>query len=164
MDETLSPQQTMAMFHLLHDGELDTAGDVETGKHTRKSHARQLVLLCHMPLEFFAINDSELARLENHRRDFYQRNTTDTHQDKGENQLLSCQHRSHAMVVLNADTDDSASRPLWMNFSVFLLCTVFLLSIPYRLYLGAHMLQSQIMLQVEVNDDPKPWLAAAGNR
>ena len=128
VDETLSPEQMLAMFHLLYDGEQE---DLESNK---KKPIDQLFLLCEMPLEYHPTDDHEEQRLENEKQRFFQENTKDTHQDRHSANLISCHHKSHVMVVLREGTDNSHARPWWMNYWIFMLCTLLLLSVPYRVY------------------------------
>ena len=127
LDETLSPEQTLAMFHLLYDGEHE---DLEANK--KKS--RRIFLLCEMPLEYHAIDDQEEQRLFGRRETFFRENTRDTHQDKKSEHLISCHHKSHVMVILKEGTDDSRARPWWMSYWFYAICTVFLMSVPFRVF------------------------------
>ncbi|CAJ1377135.1 unnamed protein product [Effrenium voratum] len=127
-DETLSPEQTIAMFHLMYDGEQE---DLEASK---KKPISRLFLLCAMPLEYHPIDDQEESRLSNCRERFYSDNTTDTHQDKDSNDLIGCPYKSHVMVILKEGTDNSRARPWWMTYCVYVVCTLFLLSVPYRYF------------------------------
>ena len=127
-DETLSPEQTIAMFHLMYDGEQE---DLEASK---KKPISRLFLLCAMPLEYHPIDDQEESRLSNCRERFYSDNTTDTHQDKDSNDLIECPYKSHVMVILKEGTDNSRARPWWMTYCVYVVCTLFLMSVPYRYF------------------------------
>ena len=128
MDETLSPAQMIAMFHLMHDGDHE---DLEANK---KAVTRTLFLMCEMPLVYHPYDDEEAQRVTNNREAFYQNNTHDTNQDKSSENLVDCHHNPYVVVILREGTDDSRARPWWMNYSVFVVCTIFLMSVPYRLF------------------------------
>jgi hypothetical protein len=135
LDETLSAQQTLAMFHLLHDGTLDDV-DVEKGTYKGSKSKRTLVLLCHFPIEFHPASqechDDYYQKLET----FYAENNRDTHCDKRELRYLpSISYIERAMIVLNGDDVENASRPFWMNYPFYFLCCLFLMSVPYQLLL-----------------------------
>lgn len=133
IDETLSAVQTIAMFHLLHDGDLDV-GDAELGNGVKKMAASKLFLQCHFPLEFHpASRQCELDFTET-RAKFYSANNRDTHQDRSESHSCA-DHWEYTLVVLTGGTDSSTARPWWMQYSVFAFCSIFMMSIPYRLYL-----------------------------
>jgi len=77
VDETLSPAQMMAMFHLMYDGEHE-----DLGANKKPTVSGRLFLLCAMPLEYHPIDDPEQQRLVDMRESFYQTNTLDAHQNK----------------------------------------------------------------------------------
>ena len=126
-DETLSPEQMLAMFHLMYDGEHE---DLEANK--KKS--RRIFLLCEMPLVFHPIDDHEEQRLFGLRETFFRENTRDTYQDKKSEHRISCYHKDHVMVILKEGTDDSRARPWWMSYWFYAICTVFLMSVPFRVF------------------------------
>lgn len=137
IDETLSPAQTFAMFHLLHDGSEDVS-DIELGQggNSGKKPSGGLFLLCAMPLQLCAATPEVQARLEQTRATFFEQNTKDSHQDKLTGESLSIMEPpKNVMVILRGGQDASRERPLWMNWYFFALCTVCLVSVPYRLYL-----------------------------
>ncbi|CAE7257438.1 Tnks [Symbiodinium sp. CCMP2592] len=130
VDETLSPEQMIAMFHLVYDGDNQ---DLEANKANPKSF--RIFLLCEMPLEYHPFDDQEEQRLNATREAFYTENTRDTHQDKSSANLIDFGgYRTHIMVVLRENTDDSDARPWWMHYWVYLICTICLMSVPYRYY------------------------------
>ncbi|CAK9100708.1 Poly [ADP-ribose] polymerase tankyrase (dTNKS) (Poly [ADP-ribose] polymerase) (Protein poly-ADP-ribosyltransferase tankyrase) [Durusdinium trenchii] len=128
VDETLSPAQMIAMFHLMYDGEHE---DLEANK---KAPISSLILLCEMPLEYHPVDDEEDQRLSERREIFFRDNTRDSHQDKRSHNLIDCHHKSNVMVILREGTDDSHARPWWMTYWFYMVCTIFLMSVPYRCY------------------------------
>jgi hypothetical protein len=81
VDETLSPAQTLAMFHLLNDGQVDT--DPEKGDADLKNHKpKAMVIMAHFPLEFHAVSAAASHHFDCTKHTFYQRNTTDVRQDR----------------------------------------------------------------------------------
>ena len=122
LDETLSPAQMIAMFHLMYDGEQQ---DLEANK---KKPISRIFLLCEMPLEYHPVDDQEEQRLFDRREAFWRDNTRDTHQDKSTTDLIDCGYKSHVMVILREGTDDSRARPWWMQYWFYAICTIFLMS------------------------------------
>ncbi|CAE8742066.1 unnamed protein product [Polarella glacialis] len=126
-----------AMFHLMHDG----VSDIELGQagNSGKKPSDALFLLCVMPLQLCAATPEVQARLEFRRSTFFEQNTRDIHQDKLTGQSLIFMENGvvnkDVMVILRGGQDASRERPLWMNWYFFALCTVCLVSVPYRLYL-----------------------------
>lgn len=81
-DETLSPQQMLAMFHLQHG--TCRLEDAEKGgiKYVVKKSAQQaLILLCAFPVDFHPHNASEESQYAASRSKFYAENIRDKHQD-----------------------------------------------------------------------------------
>ncbi|CAK9008009.1 Poly [ADP-ribose] polymerase tankyrase (dTNKS) (Poly [ADP-ribose] polymerase) (Protein poly-ADP-ribosyltransferase tankyrase) [Durusdinium trenchii] len=115
LDETLSPLQMLAMFHLLYDAQDE--------HESLLSPQRSLFLLCEMPLDYRPVDQEEELRMKRLQEEFYRKNTCDTNQEtwteKSEVNLIRC-------------TDNSDERPWWMHFRVYVLATFFLLSLPYR--------------------------------
>eukprot|EP00930_Biecheleria_cincta_P064706 TRINITY_DN50340_c0_g1_i1.p1 TRINITY_DN50340_c0_g1~~TRINITY_DN50340_c0_g1_i1.p1 ORF type:complete len:617 (-),score=120.47 TRINITY_DN50340_c0_g1_i1:128-1978(-) len=132
LDETLSPQQTMAMFHLLNDGSNDVS-DEELQKKAGDSQNR-LILLCHMPLVLHPVSSGDEMHYHQEKDVFYRANTTDVHQDKHEHRGLTCEYHERVMVILSGGTDSSYEKPMWMNCCVFFICTLFFMSVPFRMY------------------------------
>jgi hypothetical protein len=132
VDETLSPAQTMAMFHLLHDGTRDLS-DVEAGAHVGKQK-RRMFLLCHFSIDFQPASEGCEQEFNQRRESFYQQNTRDTHQTKTENRNGDG-FREHVLVILTPGMDDTTDRPFWMNNFVYFLSVICMVSIPYRLFL-----------------------------
>eukprot|EP00931_Biecheleriopsis_adriatica_P025363 TRINITY_DN15599_c0_g1_i6.p1 TRINITY_DN15599_c0_g1~~TRINITY_DN15599_c0_g1_i6.p1 ORF type:complete len:600 (-),score=117.14 TRINITY_DN15599_c0_g1_i6:11-1810(-) len=132
LDETLSPMQTLAMFHLLYDGSKYMTEEEVQKK--AKETTNRLILLCHMPLVLHPVSHEDHTRFLEDRAAFYAGNTTDMHQDKGETRGLTCAYHERVMVILSGGTNSSYDKPWWMNCGVFVICTFFLMSVPYRLY------------------------------
>lgn len=132
LDETLSPAQMIAMFHLMYDGEQQ---DLEANK---KKPISRIFLLCEMPLEYHPVDDQEEQRLFDRREAFWRDNTRDTHQDKSTTDLIDCGYKSHVMVILREGTDDSRARPWWMQYWFYAICTIFLMSVPFRCVFFSH--------------------------
>lgn len=133
IDETLSPVQTLAMFHLLHDGEQD--GDLETGENNlKRQNLKSMIVLCRFPLEFHPTSDNVEQHYASTRDEFWEKNTRDQYQDTEEEHSVDG-HREYVMVILKGGTDDSTERPWWMHRGPFFLSTLCLMSVPYRLLL-----------------------------
>ncbi|CAK9008045.1 Poly [ADP-ribose] polymerase tankyrase (dTNKS) (Poly [ADP-ribose] polymerase) (Protein poly-ADP-ribosyltransferase tankyrase) [Durusdinium trenchii] len=133
LDETLSPLQMLAMFHLLYDAQDEHESLLSPQRSPRWSKpSRSLFLLCEMPLDYRPVDQEEELRMKRLQEEFYRKNTCDTNQEKSEVNLIRCDYQSHVMVILKEGTDNSDERPWWMHFRVYVLATFFLLSLPYR--------------------------------
>jgi len=135
-DETLSPEQMIAMFHLLHgSGSIaDTsAGDVNFT--VSKTGEQVLILLCHFPMDFRPREQHTLNSHAATRASFYARNTSDVYQDKAESQKIDFPgYVERMMLVISTSGSDSVSHPWWMNFYFYAFLSMLGLSIPYRLF------------------------------
>ena len=96
VDETLSPAQTMAMFHLLHDGTKDL-NDVEAGESAKKDK-RRILLLCHFIIDFQPASEGCEHEFNDRRESFYQANTTNAFQNKME--TCTCQGFKERIMVV----------------------------------------------------------------
>mmetsp|Transcript_69061 Transcript_69061/g.174063 ORF Transcript_69061/g.174063 Transcript_69061/m.174063 type:complete len:598 (-) Transcript_69061:150-1943(-) len=133
VDETLSPEQTLAMFHLLHDGQQHI--DSEKGAANLKGRKmKTMILMCRFPLEFHPANEKTKQHYTSTRDSFWERNTRDQHQEKSEKNYLGG-HREYVMAILKGGTDHSTDRPWWMHRLPYFLATICLMSLPYRFLL-----------------------------
>lgn len=137
LDETLSPKQMVALFHLLHGSGSIGETDAEDTSFTVNSTGEQvLILLCHFPIHFHPYNSRELVRYDSTRDNFWRSNTTDISQDKRTTHRLRFDaFTERMMVILSTSSSESTTRPMWMNYWAYALCSACLLSIPYRLFL-----------------------------
>ena len=85
LDETLSPVQMLAMFHLLYDAQDELEGLLHPERSLRwsQSEGKSLFLLCEMPLDYRPVNHEEEVRMKGLQEEFYRRNISDTHQELG---------------------------------------------------------------------------------
>eukprot|EP00927_Polykrikos_kofoidii_P021721 TRINITY_DN20479_c0_g1_i1.p1 TRINITY_DN20479_c0_g1~~TRINITY_DN20479_c0_g1_i1.p1 ORF type:complete len:638 (-),score=107.22 TRINITY_DN20479_c0_g1_i1:295-2052(-) len=160
-DETLSADQTMAMFHLMHD-----VSDVERGGKTGvvTHRAKTMMLMC----EFVVVLLPRDAETELHanqtRDDFWAKNTRDMKQDKTVTNIVPGFTREVCIVVLRSGTDSSRDTPFWVRPHVFMLCTVLMASLPYRLLLfnrGYHVTW-EVMKHYSIRA-PSSWEAVPTN-
>lgn len=85
---------------------------------------------------FHPYNASEEQEYERIREDFFEQNTREDLQDKNETHSVDFDgYVPSMMVVLSNSSDNSTSRPWWMAYWCYALCSVFLMTIPYRLAL-----------------------------
>jgi len=130
-DETLSPQQMVAMFHLSYDAD----GNVRQSEVNRGT---TLLLMCHFPVNLVPRDEQTEADFPSTRNQFYAANTTDTQQDKSERHTLSgCMHRDYALVVLHTGGVDRHTTPWWMNPCIYCCFTFIFLSVLYRIVFNA---------------------------
>ena len=136
-DETLSPAQTVAMFHLLHRSAASEGSSLlhETVIRVEGTGEQRLLLACHFPLTFMPRDAETTAALARFKEDFYRSNTTDQFQDKSEKQSLDCIHIDRAMVVLSSAGQAVTERPWWMRRSWLALSTLLLMGLPFRYFL-----------------------------
>lgn len=134
-DETLSPLQTVAMFHLVHQ-----TGSIEKDTLSHKTVSvqstgeRKLILLCSFPLEFHPRDLETQNNRYQFEQDFFRIHSTDMFQDKSVSHALNCPHAERAMVILSSDGRDVTSKPWWMSRAWLFLSTVFLVGVPFRAY------------------------------
>ena len=105
-DETLSPSQMIAMFHLVHGTGLRGAQDLDDGDVTfavKSTGARVSIVLCDFPLTYFPRDrETELS----HDRDqqaFYSRNTRD--ESLGAPWLSSSHDQREAEILAATELD-----------------------------------------------------------
>ncbi|CAE7213968.1 PARP11, partial [Symbiodinium necroappetens] len=136
-DETLSPAQTVAMFHLLHHSASseDTGMLHETVIRVEGTGEKRLLLTCEFPLTFLPRDTETATALARFKEDFYRSNTTDKYQDKSEKQTLTCAHANHAMVVLSSEGQGVTERPWWMRTPWLVVFTLLLMGLPFRCFL-----------------------------
>ncbi|CAE7882342.1 PARP11, partial [Symbiodinium microadriaticum] len=136
-DETLSPAQTVAMFHLLHHSASseDTGMLHETVIRVEGTGEKRLLLTCEFPLTFLPRDTETATALARFKEDFYRSNTTDKYQDKSETQTLTCAHANHAMVVLSSEGQGVTERPWWMRTPWLVVFTLLLMGLPFRCFL-----------------------------
>jgi hypothetical protein len=151
-DETLSPDQTLAMFHLLNDGQVHT--DSEKGEADLKNHKpKAMVILAHFPLEFNAVSAAASHHYDFTKQSFYQRNTTDVHQDKKENRYMD-NHREYVVVSLKGGTADSHETQWWMNAGAYYLCSLALMALPYRLFMYSQVQKTEWTIMKHFSHEP----------
>ncbi|CAE7710257.1 PARP11 [Symbiodinium sp. CCMP2456] len=138
-DETLSPAQTVAMFHLLHHTASASSEDTgmlhETVVRVEGTGEKRLLLTCQFPLTFLPRDTETATALARFKEDFYRSNTTDKYQDKSEKQTLTCAHADHAMVVLSSAGQGVTERPWWMRTAWLVVFTLLLMGLPFRYFL-----------------------------
>lgn len=135
-DETLSPDQTIAMFHLLHHkGVKEEQGLLHETVFHGDTGEKKLILTCRFPLQFLPRDAATEAQFSRFREDFYQRNSTDIMQEKKETIRLDFPHRQFAMVVMSSAGSGDAETPWWMSWSWHVLSHLCFLGLPFRMYL-----------------------------
>jgi hypothetical protein len=132
-DETLSPTQACAMFHLLNQsGQVGRSGDAESGSANFVINGhKSLIMTCHFPLCFFPRDRATHDDYQETRSTFYSRNTTDIHQDKKESHSVN-DHCEFCIVVLSTGGTDSKAMPWWANTVLYFLSSVFFCGILFR--------------------------------
>lgn len=130
-DETLSPAQMLAMFHLLNVPDNDIEGGLTSAQLTEP-----MMLTCPFPLQFHP-RDANTERDFGSTRDaFFRRNTTDTHQEtRTTEDLRDCKHVAKLMCILHPAATDSTERPWWCNRTFYLLSSLCFMSTMYRSYM-----------------------------
>eukprot|EP00929_Paragymnodinium_shiwhaense_P068890 TRINITY_DN34740_c0_g1_i1.p1 TRINITY_DN34740_c0_g1~~TRINITY_DN34740_c0_g1_i1.p1 ORF type:complete len:477 (-),score=66.14 TRINITY_DN34740_c0_g1_i1:87-1517(-) len=136
-DETMSPDQTVAMFHLLYNEAKCHLQQEEDGSlifSVPKRNEQVLMLVCSFPLQFIPRDEATAINYPESRRRFYVQNTMDSYQDKSEKHDLSCRHLDKVLVLLNSSGEHIKRRPWWLNHYWFLLSTFCGCSAFYRWY------------------------------
>mmetsp|Transcript_37817 Transcript_37817/g.87547 ORF Transcript_37817/g.87547 Transcript_37817/m.87547 type:complete len:628 (-) Transcript_37817:184-2067(-) len=136
-DETFSPAQTVAMFHLLHQSAATEDSKLlhEAVTRVKETGEQRLILTCRFPISFLPRDADTASYFTTFREEFYARNSRDEHQDISEKHELSCTHNLHAMVVLSSRGTDVADRPWWMSRVWLIISTLLLVGLPFRCYL-----------------------------
>lgn len=147
-DETMSPSQAIAMFHLLNQ-----SGDVGSPEDLEKSGAnfivndteKALIMTCHFPIDFRPRDSHTMRHYPSTKSDFYRQNTMDDHQDKSETHTVNG-HIEFAIVVISTESDDSTSLPWWATPCYFMLASLFFCGMCFRnkLYATTQKLQWDI--------------------
>jgi len=135
-DETMSPGQAVAMFHLMnHTGNVVAGSDIEGGQgcnfQLAGSAEKLLILTCHFPISFHPRDAQTAQNFPMYRRQFYQNNTRDKFQETNESHTVNG-HKEHCIVVLTTGDADSKDVASWMNTSTYYLWSFAFLSVPYR--------------------------------
>jgi len=132
-DETLSPQQMVAMFHLMYDSK--ASGKIAQ----KKDEGRALLLICKFVVDFKPRDEATEADFPMKRDDFYKKNTTDKQQEKWEHHTLcGCTLKEYSMIVLHTAGTDKHTKPWWMSITVYVLSTFMFLSVVFRKVMNAN--------------------------
>lgn len=135
-DETMSPDQTIAMFHLLyHKGVKDEQGLLHETVIHADTGEKKLILTCRFPLQFLPRDAETEAQFSRFRDDFYRRNSTDAMQETKETIRLDFPHRELAMVVMSSAGSGDTETPWWMSWTWHVLSHLCFLGLPFRMYL-----------------------------
>jgi len=134
-DETLSPMQMLAMFHLMNGtGSIEDAEKGGINYVVKGTGEKVLIILCTFPLDYYPRSSQVEGHFNSAKETFYSSNIRDRNQDKKEQRTVDFHgYVEHMMVILSNSDCDSTSRPWWMWYWFYALCSVFLMTIPYRL-------------------------------
>jgi len=126
-DETLSPQEMVAMFHLMYDSK--ASGKIAQ----KKDEGHALLLICKFSLDLKPRDEASEADLPKKREDFYKKNTMDKQQEKWERHTLrGCSLKEYCMVVLHTAGTHKHTKPWWMSITIYVLSTIMFLSVVFR--------------------------------
>eukprot|EP00928_Gymnodinium_smaydae_P023461 TRINITY_DN19358_c0_g1_i2.p1 TRINITY_DN19358_c0_g1~~TRINITY_DN19358_c0_g1_i2.p1 ORF type:complete len:609 (-),score=61.42 TRINITY_DN19358_c0_g1_i2:55-1881(-) len=136
-DETLSPAQTVAMFHLLHGtGSVDQDAPNQRSLLVKSSGERILMLTCKFPVSVQPRDRETEADFERYSNMFFAYHTRDTHQERKVSRDVNCQnYKKHCMVILSTNGTQVREKPWWMNRGFLFLSTALMLGPFYRCYL-----------------------------